>query len=118
MNDNCYLLKTSYCVILGMTGHGKSTFINAITNSKSCKTSNKGSSKTKYINCIDFREYNHIFKIFDTPGLGDSENNEKTINIVINILYKERFVYLISIFSLVLSVIVLPDLIYLNVVKS
>ena len=92
MTDNCYLLKTSYCVILGMTGHGKSTFINAITNSKSCKTSNKGSSKTKYINCINFRKYNHIFKILDTPGLGDSEDNEKTINTIQEIVYLYPFI--------------------------
>ena len=74
------LLETSYCVILGMTGHGKSTFINAISNSNNCRVSNKGKSQTKYINSIKLKKNNHSFIFFDTPGLGDSKDNEEVIN--------------------------------------
>jgi len=74
------LLNESYFVVLGLTGSGKSTFINALSNKSCCKVSNKGNSETKISQGVEFYLNNHTFTVVDTPGLGDSEDNEKVIN--------------------------------------
>ena len=80
-NREVDLENSSFCVILGMTGHGKSTFINAISDSNNCRVSNKGKSETPKPALIEFKDSNkHIYEILDTPGLGDSKDNEAIIN--------------------------------------
>ena len=74
------LFKESYFVIVGLTGVGKSTFVNAISNKKCCRVSVKGKSMTQNHQLIRFSQNHHTFYVVDTPGLGDSQNNERVIN--------------------------------------
>lgn len=88
------LEKTSFFAILGLTGTGKSTFINAISNSSYCKVSNKGKSETQTPQLIAFADnkLKHFFRILDTPGLGDSKDNDAIINKINQILISYPYI--------------------------
>ena len=73
-------INESYFAVLGLTGHGKSTFLNAISGMESCKVSSKGKSQTQKNQLVSFVYKNHRFNAIDTPGLDDSTNNEEKIN--------------------------------------
>ena len=85
------LFKESYFVIVGLTGVGKSTFVNAISNKKWCRVSVKGKSMTQNNELIRFSQNHHTFYVVDTPGLGDSQNNERVINELKTLLSKWPF---------------------------
>jgi tRNA U34 5-carboxymethylaminomethyl modifying GTPase MnmE/TrmE len=85
------LLNESYFVVLGLTGSGKSTFINALSNKSCCKVSNKGESETKKSQGVKFYLNNHSYIVVDSPGLGDTQNNEEVINELKTILAKWPF---------------------------
>ena len=85
------LFKESYFVIVGLTGVGKSTFVNAISNKKCCRVSVKGKSMTQNNELIRFSQNHHTFYVVDTPGLGDSQNNERVINELKTLLSKWPF---------------------------
>ena len=85
------LFKESYFVIVGLTGVGKSTFVNAISNKKCCRVSVKGKSMTQNHQLIRFSQNHHTFYVVDTPGLGDSQNNERVINELKTLLSKWPF---------------------------
>ena len=70
----------SYFVVLGLTGAGKSTFVNALSNQNCCKVSVKGKSMTQKNQLIRFYHEHHTFNVVDTPGLEDSQDNERVIN--------------------------------------
>lgn len=92
--EEVYLEKTSFFAILGLTGTGKSTFINAISNSSYCKVSNKGKSETQTPQLIAFADnkLKHFFLILDTPGLGDSKDNDAIINKINQILLSYPYI--------------------------
>ena len=76
----------SYFAVLGLTGSGKSSFLNAISDSDSCKIGMLGISCTQKNQLVSFVFNNHRFNAIDTPGLDDSNNNDEKVNILKNIL--------------------------------
>ena len=71
-------INESYFAVLGLTGVGKSSFLNAISDSDSCVIGNCGKSCTQTNQLVSFVFNNHRFNGIDTPGLDDSDNdNEK-----------------------------------------
>lgn len=76
----------SYFAIIGLTGHGKSTFLNAISGTESCKVSSKGKSETQVIQLVSFVRNNHRFNAIDTPGLDDSDDDKKKVSIIKEVL--------------------------------
>lgn len=70
--------KTS--VLLGLTGVGKSSFINAITQKNNCKVGDSINACTKKINQSDINYDGYNFYFVDTPGLDDGEGDKENIN--------------------------------------
>jgi len=85
-SDDFDYINESYFAIIGLTGHGKSTFLNALSGFESCKVSSKGKSETQKNQLVSFVYKNHRFNAIDTPGLDDSTNNEEKINEIKEIL--------------------------------
>ena len=79
-------LHESYFSVLGLTGTGKSLFLNALSNTESCIVGSKGKSCTQNNQLVSFIYNNHRFNAIDTPGLDDSDNNNEKIKILKNIL--------------------------------
>lgn len=79
-------INESYFAVLGLTGVGKSLFINAISGTESCEVGTTGKSCTQSNKLVSFVYNNHRFNVIDTPGLDDSDNNNEKINILKNIL--------------------------------
>lgn len=70
-----------FCLALGETGVGKSSFINGITNQKgACKVSSKGKACTTKFKIVKTRHENSQYYFIDTPGLNDAKGDEKNIN--------------------------------------
>ena len=71
-----------YCVILGETGKGKSSFLNALFKnygiSLNLKTSDWDDGCTKKIQPCNHDIENDKYIIFDTPGLNDNTLDEQT----------------------------------------
>ena len=76
----------SYFAVLGLTGAGKSSFLNAISDTDSCIIGKLGRACTQNIQLVSFAYDNHRFNALDTPGLDDTDNNEEKIKILKNIL--------------------------------
>ena len=76
----------SYFAVLGLTGAGKSSFLNAISDSESCVVGQVGKACTLNNQLVTFVYNNHRFIALDTPGLDDSDNNDEKINNLKNIL--------------------------------
>ena len=81
-----YDFNASFFVVLGLTGAGKSFFINAISDTNSCKVAASGKSCTQMNEMVSFVYNNHRYNALDTPGLDDSDNNDEKINTLKNIL--------------------------------
>ena len=59
------------CFVLGESGVGKSTFINAITHSNECKTSYGPEACTIYCKLVKSELGNKSIQFVDTPALSD-----------------------------------------------
>lgn len=79
-------LHESYFSVLGLTGTGKSLFLNALSDTECCIVGSKGKSCTQNNQLVSFIYNNHRFNAIDTPGLDDSDNNNEKIKILKNIL--------------------------------
>ena len=72
-----------YCVVLGETGKGKSSFLNALFKNfnvnEHLQTSDEGEGCTKDIKgCKPVDIHNDKYFFIDTPGLNDNDLDEKT----------------------------------------
>ena len=81
-----YDFNASFFVVLGLTGAGKSFFINTISDTDSCKVADSEKSCTQMNEMVSFVYYNHRYITLDTPGLDDSDNNDEKIMTVKQIL--------------------------------
>jgi len=66
-------------LVIGMTGAGKSSFVNYITGKNICKVSNKASSCTHEYQMVDMIYGNKSLSFIDTPGLDDPKLDSKNI---------------------------------------
>lgn len=81
----------SYFAVLGITGVGKSSFLNALIGEVKCPVGKGGSSKTKNAQIINFIYNERQFFAIDTSGLDDDEDNEEddeNVNTIEKILEK------------------------------
>ena len=74
-----YDFDASFFVVLGLTGAGKSFYINAISDINSCKVAASEKSYTQMNEMVSFINNNHGYIALDTPGLDDSDNNDEKI---------------------------------------
>ena len=72
-------VKDKISILLGITGVGKSSFINFITNTTRCKVGNSTKSCTQKIMQSDMSKDGYNYYFVDTPGLDDGEGDEKNI---------------------------------------
>lgn len=79
-------INESYFAVVGLTGAGKSMFLNAISDSNSCVVASTGKACTQVNQLVSFVYNNHRFNALDTPGLDDTDNNEEKIKLLKNIL--------------------------------
>ena len=70
-------------LVIGLTGSGKSSFINFITNKNECEVSSKGSACTKDYKMVDLYDGETIYYFVDTPGLDDADGDKKNIEEII-----------------------------------
>ncbi len=71
----------SYFVVIGITGEGKSLFVNTISEQNKFAVSSKGKSETQQNQDVEFIfNNNNTFVAIDTPGLDDSLYNSEKIN--------------------------------------
>ena len=66
-------------LVIGITGTGKSSFINFMTNKKECNVSNEAESCTKDYKMVDVYDKGTIYWFVDTPGLDDSQGDQSNI---------------------------------------
>lgn len=66
----------SYFAVLGITGVGKSSFLNALINEEKCEVGHEGKSQTKSAEIINFVYNHHLYYAIDTPGLDDDEDSD------------------------------------------
>ena len=69
----------SYFTAIGITGEGKSSFLNVLSGKNIFKTSSNGNSETQTIQHVNFDFNGNSFVAIDTPGLDDSVDNAKKI---------------------------------------
>lgn len=85
-------LEDSYFAVLGLTGAGKSLFLNAISDSNQCEVGSIGKSCTQKNKLITFIYKNHRFNALDTAGLDDSNDNESKIKNLKDILKEQPMI--------------------------
>ena len=78
-NDKMDEVKDKIAILLGITGVGKSSFINCITKTTRCKVGDDTKSCTQAIMQSDMSKDGYNFYFVDTPGLDDGEGDEKNI---------------------------------------
>lgn len=86
---NSPLYKHSTFLPFGITGAGKSTFLNAISKSNAFKTSASAQSCTKEVSCHSFARDNVTIKLIDTPGFCDSDGineDQKNMDTLVDFL--------------------------------
>lgn len=81
-------VKDKISILLGQTGAGKSTFINAITEKKNCKIGNGTESCTSKIQQSDKNVDGYNYYFVDTPGLDDGKGDDENIAQLGNIKQK------------------------------
>lgn len=69
----------SYFAAIGITGEGKSSFLNVLSGTRKFKTSSNGNSETQTVQSVNFNFNGSSFVAIDTPGLDDSVDNAKKI---------------------------------------
>ena len=80
-------INESYFAVLGLTGAGKSSFLNAISGYDDyCLIGALGKACTQKNQLVSFVYNNHRFNAIDTPGLDDTDNNEEKVNVLKNLL--------------------------------
>ena len=79
-------INESYFAVVGLTGAGKSLFLNAISGYNSCIVASSGKACTQKNQLVSFVYNNHRFNALDTPGLDDTDNNQEKIKMLKNIL--------------------------------
>ena len=92
INENKNNLKytnKSYFVVIGITGEGKSLFVNTISEmDNKFQTSSKGNSETQQIQSVEFVFNGTSFVGIDTPGLDDSSHNLEKIQQLKTLIYE------------------------------
>ena len=78
-NEKIDEVKDKIVILLGITGVGKSSFINCITNTTRCKVGSSAKSCTQTIMQSDMSKDGYNFYFVDTPGLDDGEGDEENI---------------------------------------
>ena len=73
-------------LFVGLIGHRKSTFINALCGEKMCEVSSNINPGALEYQLISFFHKNHLFNVIDTPGLDNSDSNNKNIEQINNLL--------------------------------
>lgn len=88
-NNDTYLKYTnkSYFVAIGLTGEGKSLFLNTLSETNRFSTSSEGNSETQIIQDVQFNFDNNTLVAIDTPGLDDSVNNDDKIKYLRTLIY-------------------------------
>lgn len=76
----------SYFAVLGLTGAGKSSFLNAISETESCLIGSLGKACTQVNQLVSFVFNNHRYNAIDTPGLDDTDNNDQKVSILKGLL--------------------------------
>ena len=79
-DSKCFSFNASFFTVVGKTGAGKSSFINALARKKICKVGSGGNSVTPCLEKYDFASNGHLFYVIDTAGLDDRDekkNKEK-----------------------------------------
>ena len=72
-----------YTIVLGITGKGKSSFINAMNGSKVAETiSINGNRCTTKINYHNINRGSDTFTFIDTPGLNDKLGDDKHLELI------------------------------------
>jgi GTP-binding protein EngB required for normal cell division len=71
-------------LVIGITGVGKSSFINFITNKTECEVSDGSKSCTKDYKLVELYDKNTMYYFVDTPGLDDSDGDKENIEEIIN----------------------------------
>ena len=69
----------NYFAVIGITGEGKSLFVNTISGQNKFEVSSEGNSVTQKIQDVEFIFNNNSFVANDTPGLDDSLYNDEKI---------------------------------------
>ena len=92
INENKNNLKytdKSYFVVIGITGEGKSLFVNTISGmDNKFQTSSNGNSETQQIQSVEFVFNGTSFVGIDTPGLDDSSHNLEKIQQLKTLIYE------------------------------
>lgn len=83
MKDNRFQVsnKRKIILVIGLTGQGKSSFINFMTDKTECIVSDLGTSCTKDYKIVDtiYGNANKELYFVDTPGLDDADGDKENI---------------------------------------
>lgn len=71
----------------GITGEGKSSFLNILSGKNKFSISSKGNSETQTVQDVRFSFNGISFVAIDTPGLDDSVDNSKKIRDLKTLIY-------------------------------
>lgn len=78
----------SYFAVIGITGEGKSAFVNKISEKNKFSESSDGNSETQQVQDLEFIYNNDTLVAIDTPGLDDSLNNNEKIQNLKALIYE------------------------------
>ena len=78
------------CLVLGETGVGKSSFINAICKTNKCQVGNTVNACRVHDDIVGTKYNNNTFIFIDTPGLNDPKCDTENIKRIKNIIVENR----------------------------
>ena len=70
-------------LVIGLTGSGKSSFVNFMTNKNLCLVSDEGKSCTKDYKMVELYDKETFYYFVDTPGLDDAAGDKSNIEAII-----------------------------------